>query len=127
MVEIEQVQALIAFCIGAFIAISFWVSYYRTRSVKLLLVSLAFTLFSLKALGYSFGLRPPLSGPVMLLHDIVVLGLIALSIIKFTGRGEDESKENKEEDRSRGDDKPPDPGDDLPGEDKEPAPGENKA
>ena len=106
MIEIEDIHALIVATVAFFIALVFWVSYRRVGSAKLLITAIAFSLFTLKALGHFLGLDPSHGrGPYMLLIDILIIVLIALPILKHT-----RSEEDEEDDGGRG------PGEDDAGE-----------
>jgi len=74
----EEIGHLIAFIIVLFIASVFWVSYYRVRNNKILLMATAFTLILVKAIAHHNGF----AGPHMLLMDIVVFSFIAFSIYR---------------------------------------------
>jgi len=90
MIEQEDVIISVLWLVVAVVSlvpfILFFISYIRVRSTKLLLTTLAFSLFFIKAMTLAMELFIPDSdetwGPVAAILDLIIIGLISFALLK---------------------------------------------
>jgi len=91
MIEQEDIIITVLWLVVAAVSlvpfILFFISYMRVRSTKLLITTIAFLLFFIKAMTLAMELFIPdyldeISGSVAAILDLIIIGLIAFALLK---------------------------------------------